>query len=100
MGTQERTGLDLGLPVVIAEAKSLFSLFSITHFTDGRTEAQSSKATLPGSHSNLVIEPAHLLSQTSCLPAQTSPLCSKMPTTPLPDEPSQEKEGERHSQVI
>lgn len=55
---------------------------------------------LPGSHSNLLIEPAHLLNQTSCLPAQTSPLCSKMPTTPLPDEPSQEKEGERHSQVI
>ena len=39
MGTQERPGLYLGLPVVIAKAKSLSSPVSVTHFTDGKTEA-------------------------------------------------------------
>ena len=94
MGTQERPGLYLGLPVVIAKAKSLSSLVSVTHFTDGKTEAQSGKATFPGSHSKSLIEPAHLLNQNSYLPAQTSSPCSKVPTTPFPDEPSREKEGE------
>lgn len=100
MGTRKRPGLDPGLPVVIAKAKSLSSLVSVTHFTDGRTEAQRGKATFPGSHSKSLIKPAHLLNQNSYLPVQTSPSCSKMPTTPLPDEPSREKEGEIYSQVI